>query len=124
MILSHRRFLISAAILTLPAAPAFAQKDAAAEQRSSGLSDDFHNDDMIVVTAPYVEQLDILAGTSVLSGDQLAEDLRGQIGDSLTGLPGVSSTSFAPGSPSGAGADRRHRLAGRIQHLGRSCGDH
>jgi iron complex outermembrane receptor protein len=96
--LSHRKFLISAAILTLPAAPAFAQKDATAEQRGSGLSDDFHDDDMIIVTAPYVDQLDILAGTSVLSGDQLAEDLRGQIGDSLTGLPGVSSTSFAPGS--------------------------
>nr|WP_246255149.1 TonB-dependent receptor [Parasphingorhabdus flavimaris] len=98
MILSHRKFLISAAILTLPAAPALAQKDTSAQQRADGLSDDFHNDDMIVVTAPYVEQLDILAGTSVLSGDQLAEDLRGQIGDSLTGLPGVSSTSFAPGS--------------------------
>ena len=98
MILSHRKFLISAAILTLPAAPAFGQQVASPEQRAGGLSDDFHNDDMIVVTAPYVEQLDILAGTSVLSGDQLAEDLRGQIGDSLTGLPGVSSTSFAPGS--------------------------
>lgn len=98
MILSHSKFLISAAILALPAAPALAQKDTSAQQRADGLSDDFHNDDMIVVTAPYVEQLDILAGTSVLSGDQLAEDLRGQIGDSLTGLPGVSSTSFAPGS--------------------------
>ena len=98
MILSHRKFLISAAILTLPAAPAFGQQVASPEQRAGGLSDDFHNDDMIVVTAPYVEQLDILAGTSVLSGDQLAEDLRGQIGDSLTGLPGVSSTSFAHGS--------------------------
>lgn len=96
--MSHRKFLISAAILALPAAPAFAQQDNGAEQRSKGLSDDFHDDDMIVVTAPYVDQLDILAGTSVLSGDDLAEDLRGQIGDSLTGLPGVSSTSFAPGS--------------------------
>ncbi|CAO1654395.1 TonB-dependent receptor [Parasphingorhabdus sp. NYA22] len=96
--MSHRKFLISAAILALPAAPAFAQQDNSAEQRSKGLSDDFHNDDMIVVTAPYVDQLDILAGTSVLTGDELAENLRGQIGDSLTGLPGVSSTSFAPGS--------------------------
>tara|TARA_R110000796_G_scaffold205698_4_gene321751 strand:- start:50737 stop:52878 length:2142 start_codon:yes stop_codon:yes gene_type:complete len=96
--LSHRKFLISAAILTLPAAPAFAQKDSTPEQRSGGLSDDFHDDDMIVVTAPYVDQLDILAGTSVLTGDELAENLRGQIGDSLTGLPGVSSTSFSPGS--------------------------
>ena len=90
---------ISAAILALPATPALAQQDKIPSERAErGLEDDFHNDDMIVVTAPYVEHLDILAGTSVLSGDELAEDLRGQIGDSLTGLPGVSSTSFAPGS--------------------------
>ena len=97
--LSHRKLLISAAIFVLPASPAWAQTNDSVEQRSdSGLSDDFHDDDMIVVTAPYVDQLDILAGTSVLTGDKLAEDLRGQIGDSLTGLAGVSSTSFSPGS--------------------------
>ena len=97
--MSHRRLLISAAILTLPAAPALAQDSKPPVERTErGMDDDFHDDDMIIVTAPYVERLDILAGTSVLSGDQLAEDLRGQIGDSLTGLPGVSSTSFAPGS--------------------------
>jgi iron complex outermembrane receptor protein len=96
---SHRKFLISAVILALPATPALAQtENSAPAQRSAGLSDDFHDDDMIIVTAPYVDQLDLLAGTSALSGDQLAEDLRGQIGDSLTGLPGVSSTSFSPGS--------------------------
>ena len=97
--MSHRKFLISAAILALPLTPALAQQGKVpAERTASGLEDDFHKDDMIVVTAPYVDHLDILAGTSVLSGDDLAEDLRGQIGDSLTGLPGVSSTSFAPGS--------------------------
>ena len=53
---------------------------------------------MIIVTAPYIDQLDILAGTSALSGEELTENLRGQLGDSLTSLPGVSSTSFAPGS--------------------------
>ncbi|MEH6661800.1 MAG: TonB-dependent receptor [Parasphingorhabdus sp.] len=96
--MSHRKFLASAAILMLPVSPALAQQDDTAEQRSSGLSDDFHDDDMIIVTAPYVDQLDLLAGTSALSGDELAQDLRGQIGDSLTSLPGVSSTSFSPGS--------------------------
>ena len=97
--MSHRRFLISAAILALPVSPALAQQATVpAERVERGLADDFHKDDMIVVTAPYVDQLDILAGTSVLTGDELSEDLRGQIGDSLTGLPGVSSTSFAPGS--------------------------
>ncbi len=94
----HRKFLISAAILSLPASPALAQQSDPPAQRSGGLSDDFHDDDMIVVTAPYVDRLDLLAGTSALTGDDLAEDLRGQIGDSLTSLPGVSSTSFSPGA--------------------------
>lgn len=96
--MSHRKFLISAAILALPVSPALAQQADSPAQRNSGLSDDFHNDDMIIVTAPYVDQLDLLAGTSALSGDDLAQDLRSQIGDSLTSLPGVSSTSFSPGA--------------------------
>ena len=91
--MSHYKFLTSAAIILLPVSPAFAQSG----QQTEG-GDDFHNDDAIVVTAPYLDRLDILAGTSVLTGDQLTNDLRGQIGDSLTKLPGVSSTSFAPGS--------------------------
>ena len=85
------KFLFSAASLSFMVTPAFAQNQ-------TGQSDDFHNDDMIVVTAPYVDQLDILAGTSALSGEDLAESLRGQIGETLTKLPGVSATSFAPGS--------------------------
>lgn len=91
--MSHHKFLTSAAILLLPVSPALAQSGQPTET-----GDDFHNDDAIVVTAPYVDRIDILAGTSVLTGDQLTQDLRGQIGDSLTKLPGVSSTSFAPGS--------------------------
>ncbi len=91
--MSHHKFLTSAAIILLPVSPALAQSGQQTETE-----DDFHNDDAIVVTAPYLERLDILAGTSVLTGDQLINDLRGQIGDSLAKLPGVSSTSFAPGS--------------------------
>ena len=94
----HRKFLLSAAIVTLPVSPALAQQAETPAPRSSGLADDFHDDDMIIVTAPYVDRLDLLAGTSALSGDDLAEDLRGQIGDSLTSMPGVSSTSFSPGA--------------------------
>lgn len=61
-------------------------------------SDDFHIDEAIVVTAPFFEELNILAGTSSLSGDRLTNELRPQIGDILTKLPGVSATSFAPGA--------------------------
>ncbi len=65
---------------------------------SAAQSDDFHVDKEIVVTAPYVERLDILSGTSALSGEELAAETQGQIGDMLTSLPGVSATSFGPGA--------------------------
>ncbi len=101
----RRSFLISAALIVEASgfllAPAHAQEtDGAASDTSDTRTggDDFHTDDLIVVTAPFLKQLDILAGTSVLSGEDLTEDLRGQIGDSLTKLPGISSTSFAPGA--------------------------
>lgn len=77
----------------LLAAPAFAQDRAAA-----GSDDDLHTDDPIIVTAPYVRSLDILGNVSVLEGDELARDIRGQIGDTLTRQAGVSATSFTPGA--------------------------
>ncbi|WP_439567853.1 TonB-dependent receptor [Sphingopyxis sp.] len=77
----------------LLAAPAFAQDRAAA-----GTDDDVHTGDPIIVTAPYVRSLDILGNVSVLEGDELARDIRGQIGDTLTRQAGVSATSFAPGA--------------------------
>ena len=52
----------------------------------------------IVVTAPYVRELDILAGKSVVAGEELVEDIRPQIGETLARQPGVSATSFAPGA--------------------------
>ena len=61
------------------AAPAFAQDSAAASS-----DDDVHSGGPIVVTAPYVRSLDILGNVSVLEGDELARDIRGQIGDTLT----------------------------------------
>ncbi|WP_448659778.1 TonB-dependent receptor [Sphingomonas sp. CJ99] len=52
----------------------------------------------IIITAPFVRELDVLAQKSVLTGDDLLRDLRPQIGDTLTRLPGVSATSFTPGA--------------------------
>lgn len=103
--LSMGRALSSASILVLglAASPAFAQE--APQQtvppqvippQDSG--DDFHRNDGIVVTAPYLRDLNILAGTSALSGDDLAIETRGQIGETLLKLPGVSATSFTPGA--------------------------
>jgi iron complex outermembrane receptor protein len=52
----------------------------------------------IIITAPFVRELDVLAGTSVLAGAGLQRELRPQLGDTLTRLPGVSATSFSPGA--------------------------
>jgi iron complex outermembrane receptor protein len=51
-----------------------------------------------IVITQYVRELDLLAGTSVLEGDDLQREIRPQIGDTLTRLPGVSATSFSPGA--------------------------
>ncbi|QLC21574.1 TonB-dependent receptor [Parasphingopyxis sp. CP4] len=77
------------------AVPAIAQDT---NEQSSG--DDFHGDATagIVVTARFVEELDLIAGTSTLSGQALDQSIRPQIGDTLTALPGVSATSFTPGA--------------------------
>ena len=89
--------LLSSAGFTLAfiiANPAFAQDRPA----GTGIRDDVHTGEPIVVTAPYVRSLDILGNVSVLEGDELARDIRGQIGDTLTRQAGVSATSFAPGA--------------------------
>lgn len=78
--------------------PAYAQQTATAANGQAAQDDDFHTDKEIVVTAPYLERLDVLSGTSALSGEDLAAETQGQIGDMLTSLPGVSATSFSPGA--------------------------
>jgi iron complex outermembrane receptor protein len=77
--------------------PAYAQQAGTAAGQTVQ-DDDFHTDKEIVVTAPYLERLDILAGTSAVSGEILAEKTRAQLGDILTSMPGVSATSFSPGA--------------------------
>ncbi len=80
--------LITSALLT---SPAFAQTPAKDDT-------DHHLDDPeIVVTAVYSRnQADILAGTSVMTGDDLKRERRPTIGETLARLPGVSATSFGP----------------------------
>lgn len=78
--------------------PALAQQAGTDVDRADQDDDDFHRNRGIVVTAPFVRDLSILAGTSELSGDDLSREARSQIGDALTKLPGVSATSFSPGA--------------------------
>jgi iron complex outermembrane recepter protein len=88
-----RSISLGTSLLAITAAMPASAQDAEKPQ-----DDDFHEDTGIVVTAPYLERLDLLAGTSAMSGEQLSEKARGQIGDILTSLPGVSATSFSPGA--------------------------
>lgn len=91
--MKHSWLLMSAAVVWSSAA--YAQ----AASKASG-QDHLHSPDSadIIVTAPFVRELDVLAGKSVLTGAELARDLRPQIGDTLDDLPGVSATSFGPGA--------------------------
>jgi iron complex outermembrane receptor protein len=75
----------------VPFQPVLAQDDTHEQP-----GDDFHGE--IVVTAPGLEKLELLAGTSVVSGAELQRNQAGQLGDVLAKLPGVSATSFSPGA--------------------------
>ena len=100
-LLSKRAILMTASLLAAAVPITARAQDIANNNEISDEPrqvDDFHNDEGIVVTAPYLERFDLLAGTSVLSGETLSEKARGQIGDVLTSLPGVSATSFSPGA--------------------------
>ena len=55
-------------------------------------------DEAIIITAPGIRDLSLMAGTATLSGGDLVRDMRPQLGETLTRLPGVSATSFGPGA--------------------------
>ncbi len=69
------------------------------QQSASSGTNDYHQSDSpdIIVTAPYQRnRLDVLSGTSVLNGVELARELKPTIGDTLASQPGVSASSFGP----------------------------
>jgi iron complex outermembrane receptor protein len=94
------RSLLLAGALALPAVSAAAQEAPSTPPsqpaRAPQSDDDYHGP--IVVTAGGLSRLDMLAGTSVLSGQELQRNLDGQVGEVLAKLPGVSATSFSPGA--------------------------
>ena len=72
--------------------------EAAASAGKSPSDRDYHrkDDNEVVVTAFRRNREDLLSGTTVVSGDTLARELRPTIGDTLARQPGVSATSFGP----------------------------
>ncbi|WP_086606365.1 TonB-dependent receptor [Erythrobacter donghaensis] len=104
-----RLALATALGLACTATPALAETapdeaEAAAQPAGAQVEDDVHNRQSdrtgtIIVSANGLKELDVLAGTSVVEIRDIQRDaVNGQIGDLLTKLPGVSATSFAPGS--------------------------
>ncbi|MDP8912504.1 MAG: TonB-dependent receptor [Pseudomonadota bacterium] len=87
--------LVSAAFISSPLA---AQQRQPVPEEQGG--DHLHQEQSqeIVITAPYVRELDLLSGRGVLTGNELVRDIRPQIGDTLVRQPGVSATSFSPGA--------------------------
>jgi iron complex outermembrane receptor protein len=90
--------MLAAATSLSLSTPALAQEaPSAPEQPQPDDDDDFHGEP-IYVTAGGLQRLDMLAGTSVMEGEELQRNLDGQIGEVLTRIPGVSATSFSPGA--------------------------
>ncbi len=77
------------------AGPLFAA-DAAADASSDATGDHHDEQPDIIVTALSRNKGDLLSGTSVLAGAELAQAVRSTIGDTLSHTPGVSSSSFGP----------------------------
>jgi iron complex outermembrane recepter protein len=77
---------------------AFAAISASAKD-APARDDSYHDQtsDEIVVTAPFSQDASKrLAGTTILTGEDLTREIRTTIGDTLAKQPGVSSTSFGP----------------------------
>lgn len=88
----------SAQIETSPAAPGGSPVTAPTASAKPPSQQDFHagDDEAIVVTGFRRNREDVLSGTSIVAGIELARALRPTIGETLAAQPGVSATSFGP----------------------------
>lgn len=96
-----RSALLAGAAATLLPDAAFAQEaaqpepSAAPAERAPADPHADHTQD-IIITGFARDREDVLSGTSVVSGAELARELRPTIGETLARQPGVSATSFGP----------------------------
>lgn len=75
---------------------ALAQNDPPPDRGGQHGHVDDHPEDIVVTAIVPRSHIDILGGTSVLTSDALARDLRPNLGETLARQPGVSATSFGP----------------------------
>ncbi|HEX8262930.1 MAG TPA: TonB-dependent receptor plug domain-containing protein, partial [Allosphingosinicella sp.] len=76
--------------------PAPAAESAAASEAAARADPHADHTQEIIITGFSRNREDVLSGTSVVSGAELARDLRPTIGETLSRQPGVSATSFGP----------------------------
>ena len=88
--------LAAAPVAGQPAPPAEPDPRTGRQEARDHVHEDLGQE--IIITAPGVRNLNLLAGTATLSGNDLVRDMRPQLGETLSRLPGVSATSFGPGA--------------------------
>lgn len=96
--MSQRPLLKTTALLAamLAAGPALAQSDESPAAKAPG--SDAGGEPIIVTGRLFSRDSDPISAPVVLSGDTLTRQTRPQLGEMLAKLPGVSATSFAPGT--------------------------
>ncbi|WP_338468253.1 TonB-dependent receptor [Novosphingobium sp. ZN18A2] len=102
--MTNRHILLAATILSAAplAATAAQAKDAAAgssavEAAQLPPGHDMHGPEIVVTGRVFSPDSDPVMAPVVMKGDELLREVQPQIGDTLAKLPGVSSSSFAPG---------------------------
>lgn len=92
--------LATAALIALPAhageRPANATVPADAAPAPATQEHEQPNQEVVITGVRARATADVLAGTTVLTGDELTRELRPTIGETLARQPGVSATSFGP----------------------------
>ena len=94
MTFHHTVALPALALALVLAAPARAEETAPDQHANDGAPET--TQDIVVAGHPPID-FGILQSSTSLKGDELVAETRGQIGETLAKLPGVSATSFAPG---------------------------
>lgn len=109
------RLLLSVAAAAVCIPPALAQTTGPVAP-----PDDQDGGDVVIVTGvgPARDSDELIASTTVLDNAALTERISGGLGDTLAGLPGISSTAFGPGASRpiirGLGAERVQVLTNGI----------
>lgn len=91
--LISRIALATALIAALGASPAFANEETGSSEQGRESTGS-----QIIVSAEGLNELDFLAGQSAIGEEEIQRNLNGQIGEVIEGLPGVSTSGFAPGA--------------------------